>query len=198
MSYNALYTCQLVAHEWSQFSQHKKRLRVTSPGQGQVSTYYLSLPYSYSVPLLIISVLLHWLFSRSIFLTNIKFLDYEGLPAGAMKWNSHEVIERGYMDITQTGYSPIAVIASIVVSSIVVLVGLLNGFRRYDAGIPLAGTCSAAISAACHPDSGEVPDAAFEPVQWGVVSHADGVGHCSLSSRDIDFPNAQAVYLGRR
>ncbi|KAI9803253.1 MAG: hypothetical protein M1825_002044 [Sarcosagium campestre] len=193
LSYNAIYTCELVAHEWNRFGYLRKRLRVTSASPGQVSTYYLGLPYSYGVPLLIISVLLHWLFSRSIFLVNIKFLDYRGLDRLTASASSSILHSR---DITQCGYSPIAIIISIIISGVMVIVGLVNGFRRYRPGIPLAGTCSAAISAACHPHPDEIPDAAFMPVQWGVVSHADGIGHCSLSSRHVDFPNTEDFYLG--
>ena len=186
--YNAIYTCQLVTNEWSQFSRYRKRLRVTIPRQGQVSTYYLGLPYSYGIPLLLTSVLLHWLFSRSFFFVDITFLDYREYPA-------HHTIHN---IVTQCGYSPIAVIISVIVAGITVVVSVLNGFRRYETGIPLAATCSAAISAACHPDLDEEPNAAFEPVQWGVVSQEQGIGHCAFSSRDVNLPTTQDVYLGKR
>ena len=191
LSYNSIYTCQLVAYEWSQFSRHRKRLRVTRPSQGQISTYYLGLPYSYGIPLLIISILLHWMFSRSIFLVNIKFVDYlgrSGSDPGVVHFN---------IDITECGYSPIAIIFSIIVSCIVLLVGISNGFRRYDPGIRLARTCSTAISAACHPNPEEIPDLAFEPLQWGVISYKDGVGHCSFSSRLVGPPTMYDPDSGR-
>ncbi|KAM3417558.1 hypothetical protein BST61_g5795 [Cercospora zeina] len=47
--------------------------------------------------------------------------------------------------------------------------------------IGLTESCSAAISAACHPPTGD-DDARFFPVQWGVVStDKDGYEHCALS-----------------
>lgn len=188
LSYNTIYTCQLVESEWNEFALRRKPLRVTQPVRGQVSTYYLGLPYSYGVPLLIISILLHWMFSRSIFLVKIKFIDYLGRSGSEMR-----VPE----DITQCGYSPIAIIFSMILACIVLLVGILNGFRRYHTGIPFAGMCSAVISAACHPHLDEVSDAAFEPIQWGVISQHDGIGHCSFSSHAVNLPNTHDVYLGK-
>lgn len=113
-----------------EYSQHRKRLRVTSPRNGQRSTYFLGVPYSYGIPLLVISNLFHWMFSWAFFLVNIKFLDYRGRP----RLDPAVVSEARFVDedINQCGYSPIAVIFSTVVSSIILIVGLLNGLRRYD------------------------------------------------------------------
>ena len=58
--------------------------------------------------------------------------------------------------------------------------------------MPLAGSCSAAISAACHQPSND-PDAAEKPLLWGVpddclsADHGDtrtdtGVGRCCFTS----------------
>ena len=41
--------------------------------------------------------------------------------------------------------------------------------------MPIAGPCSAAISAACHRPEEDV-DAATKPVMWGTVSSDDVVG----------------------
>lgn len=49
-------------------STRYKALRVTNPTGQQSSTYFLQLPYRYSVPLLIISILLHWILSGCIYL----------------------------------------------------------------------------------------------------------------------------------
>ena len=71
LTYNGLYTCMLPADEWSRFAHQRKSLRVTSPTGPQRSTYYLHLPYLYSIPLLILSGALHWLVSQSIFLARV-------------------------------------------------------------------------------------------------------------------------------
>ena len=77
-AYNAIITSQVVAQEWNESGRRRKPLRVTQPQGQQTSTYYLGLSYQYGEPLLALSVLLHWLYSRSIFLINISFLDYRG------------------------------------------------------------------------------------------------------------------------
>ena len=43
-----------------------------------------------------------------------------------------------------------ALITVICAGGIVVFIGILNGFRRYKPDMPLGGSNSAAISAACH------------------------------------------------
>lgn len=45
------------------------------------------------------------------------------------------------------------------------IIGL--GMRCFSSSIPLAASCSAAISAACHPPPGD--DHAFKPVMWGEI-----------------------------
>jgi hypothetical protein len=76
------------------------------------------------------------------------------------------------------------------------ILGVGMGLRRYKSGMPLAGSCSAALSAACHPLADE-PDVALLPVKWGVVSVAEGVGHCALSSRYVSPPITWRWYAGR-
>lgn len=53
-------------------------------------------------------------------------------------------------DLSTCGYSCITTIFVIIVGSIVVIAGILSGFRRFTLGMPLTGSCSGAISAACH------------------------------------------------
>lgn len=66
--------------------------------------------------------------------------------------------------------------------------------------MPLASTCSAAISAACHQPLPDDQEAYMFPVQWGVVGvdrNADGVrvGHCCFSTaRDVKGPVEGDVY----
>lgn len=69
------------------------------------------------------------------------------------------------------------------------------GPQRYNGGMPLAGSCSAVLSAACHPAVDE-QDVALVPVKWGVVSISQGVGHCALSGRYVSPPVAFRWYSG--
>lgn len=175
LTYNALFTCMLVAKEWSQFAHKRKTLRVSDPVKGQRSTYWLQLPFTYSIPLLIMSSLLHWLVSQTLFFVRIEVV------------GSTEVI-------TSCGYSPIAIITVIPIGVILVLVVFLMGFRRYEKGIPLAGSSSAAISAACHPPEEDV-DARFLPVMWGDVKTEDSaVGHCCFTSFAVSTPVEGNMY----
>lgn len=58
--------------EWNSYSRCYKPLRVSEPKGEQVSNYRLQLPYRYSIPLIGISILLHWILSNAIFLTIIE------------------------------------------------------------------------------------------------------------------------------
>lgn len=139
----------LVAKEWNQFAHKRKTLRVAYPVEKQRSTYWLQLPYTYSIPLLIMSSLLHWLVSQTLFFVQIEEVESKRV-------------------ITSCGYSPIAIITVIPIGVILFLVVVLTGFRRYEKGIPLAGSSSAALSVACHPPEEDV-DARLLPVMWGDV-----------------------------
>lgn len=184
LMYNGLYTCMLQGHEWSGYAHERKSLRVTSPVGKQRSTYYLTLPYTYAVPLLLFSGLLHWLVSQAIFLVRITVYTADGT----------EDVGR---DITTCGYSCIAIIFAILVGGTLLLVGVAFGFRRFPPGMPLASSCSAAISAACHPPADDV-DAAVLPLMWGVVEgDVDGVGHCTFTSREVELPVKDRLYAGR-
>lgn len=65
--YNSLYTRLCVEKEWDSYSLAYRTLRVTSPKGQQRSTYRLQLPYRYSIPLIVISILLHWLVSNALY-----------------------------------------------------------------------------------------------------------------------------------
>lgn len=134
------------------------------------------------IPILITSVATHWILSQSLFLVAIDVFD-----------------EDGNLDTTQTiltcGFSCIALIFLIGVGWLVLIFTVGLGLRRYKGGIPLVGSCSAAISAACHPLADE-NDVALVPVEWGVVSIDKGVGHCALSGRYVSPPIPWRLYLG--
>ena len=175
LTYNALFTCMLVAKEWNQFAHKHKTLRVAYPVEDQRSTYWLQLPYTYSIPLLIMSSLLHWLVSQTLFFVRIEEVESENV-------------------ITSCGYSPIAIITVIPIGVILVLVVVLTGFRRYEKGIPFAGSSSAAISAACHPPEEDV-DARLLPVMWGDLNTEDSaVGHCCFTSFAVSTPVEGNMY----
>jgi hypothetical protein len=99
--------------------------------------------------------------------------------------------------ISTVGYSCIAIFFAIIVGVVAVTTGVLNGFRRFNARIPLVGSCTAAISAACHRPADD-PSASLLPIQWGCVDANSGnnIGHCSLSSFEVTAPNDGHFYAG--
>ena len=176
--YNGLFTSMLLADEWNGYARERKPLRVTDPKGTQRSTYRLQLPYRYGVPLLTASATLHWLVSQSLFLVNMIGYRTKG--------------QELMLTISTIGYSCIAIITVIFLGAMMILIEVLNGFRVHR-GMPLAGSCSAAISAACHRPEEDV-DAATKPVMWGVVSSENGVGHCCFTSFEVSQPVPGELY----
>src|SRR5262245_26110730 len=126
----------VMAKEWSDFAYERKTLRVTAPEGAQRSTYYLQLPYGYAIPLLGSSMLLHWLTSQALFLDR---------RVVEQVWWSVPYENGPYSSISAVGYSPLAAMFSLILGSIMVLGLVALGFKKYKPGIPLAGSCSAAI-----------------------------------------------------
>lgn len=179
---NSLFTCMLVGYEWSRYSSHRKPLRVTSPVGIQRSTHYLQLPLTYAVPLMILSALIHWGASQSIFYVQLRVLDRNRQISADPT-------------ISTCAYSPNALILLMILGTLVIVWASILALRRYPPGMALASSSSAAISAACHarPDD---PDASVLPVQWGVVSTEGECGHCSFSSMPVSSPIDGQRYAG--
>ncbi|EXJ62826.1 hypothetical protein A1O7_03266 [Cladophialophora yegresii CBS 114405] len=173
---NGLLTSMWLASEWSDFATQRKTLRVSKPKGSQRSTHFLQLPYKIAIPLMVLSGLLHWLISQSIFLAVVA----EYGPTGQLL---------SAVSIASCGFSPLAMILVIVCGGFIVVATFgLGWFRRYDAGMPLVGSCSMAIAAACHQPDWDT-DASLKPVQWGVIPGVvdeKGVGHCAFTSGEVE------------
>jgi len=178
---NGLFTCMLLSNEWDKFATRRKGLRVSDiPIGAQRTSYTLQLPYRYAIPLMAASGCLHWLVSQSIFIVNVEALELD-----SDQWSS-------YMSC---GYSPIAIIGVIVVGGLLVLVTLGMGFRRFRTGMPVAGSCSMAISAACHAYKHDGEGGAFDCVEWGDTGDCvDGVRHCAFSKDPVEEPSYGQIY----
>ncbi|PYI07192.1 hypothetical protein BO78DRAFT_443434, partial [Aspergillus sclerotiicarbonarius CBS 121057] len=139
--YNQILTNMLANAECS-YGVKRKSLRATWPAKDsqQRSTYYLIRPYRYSLPLLVVSILLHWLVSQSFFYDKTSELGFLGLP----------------------------IFLSLIVGSIMLFALIGLSFRKYPSTILVVGSCSAAISAACHPPKDEdLDNAALGLLMWG-------------------------------
>ncbi|ORY01666.1 hypothetical protein BCR34DRAFT_605840 [Clohesyomyces aquaticus] len=187
LSLNNLLTRMQLAAEWSSYSVQRKALRVSHDRTGaQRGTYFLQLPYRLGLPLMAISATLHWLVSQSIFLASIDTWDSAGKPY---------VRE----SVATCGYSPLAIILTIIVGTVIVLFAIFVGMRRLEgAGMPVVGSHSVGIAAACHPpkDGGDEN----ERLMWGEVNEniveggAQTVGHCSFASSVADVPVGGRMY----
>ena len=176
--YNNMLTTMLLAAEYNDYAIERKPLRVSWAKGLQRSTYYLSLPYRYSIPLMICNTILHWLVSQSFFFVEVVLYDMAG------KLTAERLIA--------CGYSPIALMVAILLGFVMVCIILGMGFRRFRTNMPLAVSCSAAISAACHPPPGD-NDHALKPVMWGETSapQVDSSSNGEIATRSVSQPDTR-------
>ena len=176
----------LAGHEWSLFSHHHRTLRVTSPSPGQRSTYWLQIPYLYAIPLMTLSGLLHWLTSLSLFLARVEISDPFGREISSTK--------------STAGYSCIAIIFVLTLGILTLLIAAGTGYRPFAAEITTVGSCSAAISAACHAWEVDSESMIGRKVRWGDVGITPnlGVRHLTFSSENgVRKPVLGEAYAGR-
>jgi hypothetical protein len=185
--FNALFTNMFVAKEWSSYTTSRKPLRVSSPVGQQRKSYWLNIPFRYAVPAVAVSSLFHWLASQSIFMVRINV-------TGALSRGQGDIKHGVMYSISTCGFSPAAIILTFALGTALAIAGIVFAvFRYYPPGIPLAGSCSAAISAACHPPPDDT-DASLKPLQWGAIPGAEKeengrvVGHCSFSGLAVEVP----------
>lgn len=184
LSLNNVLTRMQMAVEWSSYSVERKGLRVSHDRAGaQRSTYFLQLPYRVGLPLMIVSATLHWLVSQSIFLVSVNTFDARGQP------------KQDESEIATCGFSPVAIICTLLVGAVIILLSFFFGAQKLPSGgMPLVGSNSVGIAAACHPTAnGEDPQ---KPLMWGVVSESSdgGFGQCSFSSSAVDLPIQGQLY----
>jgi hypothetical protein len=94
-----------------------------------------------------------------------------------------------------------AIIFSLAIALLMVtaLVGI--GRRRFASAMPVAGSCSMAIAAACHgvPGKARSEESAWEErLMWGVMEATEeheGVGHCGFSSLQMGRPQPGHIYM---
>ncbi|KAI1746556.1 hypothetical protein F4782DRAFT_544181 [Xylaria castorea] len=184
---NSMLSTYLVQHEFSHMhrADYRKTLRVSEPVGIQRSSYFISLPWRYGLPLYGSSTLLHWLVSQSLFLARITALN----PDGTLDTTN---------SFSTTGNSPIAIIITMIVSFLILLAIVCLGFRKYDGTMRMVSTNSLAISAACHVPGGDKTHGYQLPLQWGVVEiDGTGAGHCSFTTapdKEIKSPQRYAKY----
>lgn len=173
--YNNRLTRMMLGREFSSYARYRKPLRVSRPEGEQRSTYRLQLPYRLSVPLMASMTVLHWLVARSIFLVEISVFDYDGNPLP--------------IKVSACGFSAMAIVLSLFASGVVILALLASTARKLESGMPLASSCSLAITAACHTSPGD-EDASLLPLKYGVViaeepERESDLEHTCFSSKEV-------------
>ena len=194
-AYNSIWTTMSLGREWNRYGFRRHGLRVSGRPRGaQRTTYFLQLPYRYALPVMALSGLLHWLVSQSIFLVAIARYDRDGNPVRAYSSAAGSSFQGEYLTC---GYSPVAILGVILVGIVMVAVLLAQGLRRFAPGIPLVGTCSAAIAAACHlPAFEDTAKAGFRRLAWGVTGSNGEMGHCAFSANLVEEPMVNHLYMG--
>jgi hypothetical protein len=132
--YNHLWSRMLAALELNKLAKTPASLRVTLPVQGARNSYYLAIKPHYSALLLIALIFLHFLTTKAFSVVAIYTYDVLG-------HYSHQRITYGIS-------TPSAVLA-LVLGFVMLCVLAYALERKSDAGMPVVGSCSMAISAKC-------------------------------------------------
>lgn len=183
---NAAFVEMTQAAEYASFSRSPKHLRVSKPIGRQRGTYLFSMPYRYAIPVQGITAALHWTISQSIVPLQVSMLATDG----------GEPLD----DVLDLAFSPLAIIASTVMAAVLLISVLVYGLRKLTPPMPLASSCSLALSAATHPRQSATcpvdPDVAYREVCWGVTHYnPDGTGHCSFTSaKEVEMMHEHAFY----
>ncbi|KAJ5378359.1 hypothetical protein N7509_011478 [Penicillium cosmopolitanum] len=176
-------TRMILAADYNNFAIHRRPLRVSFPRGEQRSTWYLTIPYQYAIPILTTFTLIHWFVSEGLFYVQVLPYSIYGKPIP-----SAELVTCAVSTL------PLELGLFLMIGMFIVISFL--GSRRLKASkMPIAREWSVAISAACHPPRLDL-DAAFKPVQWGVVEDdTDALyPHCSFTSKEAKEPEVNVQY----
>jgi hypothetical protein len=201
--WNSHLTVMLAAVEYNKYAtsaddsnssnnpQKSRGLRVSHPVKNtkQRATHFLTIPFKYWIWNYVLQTALHWLASQAIFFARVDVLDH---------W-----LEITKYSITQVGYSVLGMILVFAISLFAWLLMLYVSARRLDNRMPLAATCSGALSAACHPTDSSLRHHEKE-VHWGVevsestagaqAQEGDATLACTFTSLNAEYPATGQFY----
>ena len=135
--YNSVWSTLSLCSEYQRYSRKRRGLRVTQPRGSQRRTYRFSMPYRHLIPQTIAWAVLHFLLSTTLTTSITNVRDALGQPTDSFLYT--------------TQWMPGTSLLAVILYGTMFLLMLGQAGRRYDGTMPLASTCSAAISAACHP-----------------------------------------------
>jgi hypothetical protein len=186
---NGFVTALCAQSEWASYAKERKGLRVSgNKSDAQRSTYFLQLPYRFSVPLLVVFGVLHWLVSQSVFVVD-EVSEYSEAD-GSLKRTSY------------LGCSFIAILIGLAILTGLWTLIIVQGLWTMQIDMPMLRSCSAVIAASCQPgEDGTVSGAHQRRVQWGVMcepmeSDVVIIGHCGFSAEYVNLPVEGRTYAG--
>ncbi|KAF4479188.1 hypothetical protein CGGC5_v012111 [Colletotrichum fructicola Nara gc5] len=147
LTYNSLITRLEMSQEWALLSVDYQPLRVTQPRGLQTSTYRLQLPYKYSIPMIILSAIGHWLLSNAVFIIVSQgsyYVDGDGIGS------SSDPTSLSSDAVVSIGTASLPVLVLTILGLIALLLPILLSRRVLPGYMPIVGSNSLAISAACH------------------------------------------------
>lgn len=193
----------LIADEWSGFASEPKTLRVSYPKEKQRSTYFISMPYRYAVPIMAVFILMHWLLSQTAFVVRVNQFNWTGGRDPGWTTSGYSIIPSLFCEFALACTNDALLITFTAISLGILIMAawvLIACCRTYPVspGIPLVSTCSLAISANCHKPSTD-NEAHISPVSWGIYEEEDnGVtgARCSFTSCNVHQPEIGQPVFG--
>ncbi|KAH7408859.1 hypothetical protein BKA64DRAFT_693057 [Cadophora sp. MPI-SDFR-AT-0126] len=178
MLYMGITSSMFLAADWSNFAFRPQTLLVSSRRGRQRGTWLFGAPIKWGLASITMQTLLHWFVSQSLFMVQLQVYNKDGSPRGSdYTWELGSILSQ----VSNCGYSPVAIIFTVVAACVLMLSAVFFMWRRFPAGAPpVVSTCSAAISAACHPTQ-RIEGMKYGELRWGAVGRVEeGIGHCSL------------------
>jgi hypothetical protein len=185
--YNNVFYAMTFSWEWARYAHHRKGLRVSeSPRGDQRAVYFFLMPLKLAIPVMLFSAGIHTMISNTLFIVDVETYGWDTV--------ANTFIRTIEWDFTTTGFSPLGNALLIVAGALMISYLLCCAASELKSTMPVTSTCSAAISAACHPDEFEPDDFYLRKCTWGVTSVQNGVGHCTFSCLDVEKPNEHTPY----
>lgn len=190
--YNTMLSTFLVQREFSRMynPEFRKPLRVSEPVGIQRSSYFVSLPLRYGIPLYASSGVMHWLISQSLFLARIRAISADGSDDEANSFStcgySPIAVFIGELGVSVENFHGLTRTAAMLAGLVIIVFIVAIGFRRYDGTMRMVSTNSLAISAACHVLDEDRSSGYLLPVQWGAIQMTGGEGKCAFTTAAAD------------
>lgn len=182
LAYSNLLTSMYLAADFASLAFKPATLMVSTPVGEQRGTWLMGIPFFPGLANMLLQIALHFFVSQSIFAVSITVRDIYGNP------DMSTGVQSAYL--ANCGYSPIAIWVAFGGGVVILLSAYGMGLKRFKkGGPPVVGTCSAAISAGCHPRAcgpGQGERISYGECRWaaGGGMGVGEVGHCSIEEEE--------------